>query len=59
MNEMQMATSGSMDAQAWPQSWDWEEFMFAGKLLRCGYATGRTLVLSVALGERDIAQPAH
>jgi hypothetical protein len=50
MNDMQMTTQGGMDTQAWPQSWDWEEFMFGGKLLRCGYATNRTMVLTVAIG---------
>ncbi len=50
MDKMQMSTQASMDAESWPQSWEWEEFLFAGKLHRCGYATGRVLVLVVAVG---------
>jgi len=50
MNDMQMSTQATMDTEGWPQSWEWEEFLFAGRLHRCGYAMGRVMVLVVALG---------
>lgn len=50
MNGMQMGTQGSMGTDAGRQAWDWEEFLFAGKLHRCGYATDGTMVLMVAPG---------
>ena len=49
LSEMQTSTQGGMGTDAWPQSWDWEEFLFAGKLHRCGYAAGGTMVLMVAV----------
>lgn len=52
-----METQGTMDVQDWPQVLEWEEFLFAGKLHRCGYASDRTLVLVVALGGGQTSRP--
>jgi hypothetical protein len=50
MNDQQISAQAATEPQEWPQAWEWEEFLFGGKLHRCGYATGRVMVLVVALG---------
>lgn len=54
MNEIKIGVRAAMgipegpEGHDWPQAWDWEEFLFGGKLHRCGYAADRVMVLVVA-----------